>query len=541
MHFRLLYVALATIVAYMPDARSTPERGAPLAGQPVPGSPTGVTAFMDVTVVPMDQERVLPKQTVLVQNGRITALGPSDKVPVPAGAVRVDGRGQYLIPGLADMHAHINVSGEPVYGETDSAKGENRLLHLWLANGVTTVRNLDWSERKWGEQSLRLRARAAAGEILSPRIYTSGAWTGADGIETSAKVAPAQVASLVAAYKAAGYDHLKVHEEGGRELWDSLVAAARREGMPIVGHAPRAESGWGKKRMRDWGLAAPMKSIEHMMDYAWFDTTVGIPAMAAATKRAGVWLCPTWMVEKIMLYESSLARMAFHRRLIRTFQDSGVGLLLGTDNAYRKAPATVHDELRGLVEEAGLTPYQALLTGTRNVAQYFGMLDSTGTVAVGKRADLVLLRGNPLEDIRNTAEPIGVMIGGRWVTRAELAPRWAGLQRRLYYAEYLGTRTSIATVTKGITLTKEQQAARRQFDLGYQAHRRALLDSLASSVTDTSAGHARLLRLLARRFSDYRAVLTPEQQTMFDANARAWMMQSEKQGYRVTVSGVTPE
>jgi imidazolonepropionase-like amidohydrolase len=103
------------------------------------------------------------------------------------------------------------------------------------------------------------------------------------------------------------------------------------------------------------------------------------------------------------------------RKEIKVLHDSGVGLLLGTDNGGFAVPW----ELEVLVR-VGLTPYEALATGTRNVAVFLGTLDSTGTVAVGKRADLVLLAGNPLTDIRHTAYPAGVMLGGRWLSRAEL-------------------------------------------------------------------------------------------------------------------------
>jgi imidazolonepropionase-like amidohydrolase len=102
-----------------------------------------------------------------------------------------------------------------------------------------------------------------------------------------------------------------------------------------------------------------------------------------------------------------------------------VELLVGTDHGLLVEDViTVHDELQDLVS-AGLTPYQALSAGTRNVANYFGTLDETGTVAPGKRADLVLLNGSPLENIQNTRRPAGVMIGGRWVAREQLDRRLA--------------------------------------------------------------------------------------------------------------------
>src|SRR5215831_1897915 len=117
-------------------------------------------AFVNVNVVPMDEERVLPAQTVLVKDGLIAAFGPADKVKIPAGAMKIDGRGKYLLPGLVDMHVHF----EPFNEETNAS-----MLKLFVANGVTTVLNL------YGTPAfLKLRERVGRGETLGPVIYTSG-------------------------------------------------------------------------------------------------------------------------------------------------------------------------------------------------------------------------------------------------------------------------------------------------------------------------------------------------------------------------------
>ena len=116
--------------------------------------------------------------------------------------------------------------------------------------------------------------------------------------------------------------------------------------------------------------------------------------------------------------------MQTRRRLIRALHAGGAGLLLGSDapQIYNVPGFSIHRELEALVA-AGLTPYQALETGTRNVAVFFGTSDRTGTIEVGKRADLVLLDANPLTDIRNTGRQSGVMLRGRWLSRAEIQTR----------------------------------------------------------------------------------------------------------------------
>jgi imidazolonepropionase-like amidohydrolase len=499
---------------------------------PVPGAPAGVTAFVGVNVVPMDAERVLANQTVLIQNGWIMALGPATQVKVPAGAARVDGQGQYLIPGLADMHAPLREVSEGALGR-------------FVVHGVTTVRNMDHSSSKeFTERVLQLRARAAAGELLSPRIYTSGVWPAygrpADRPANWGDIAPAEVAQRLAAYKAAGYDFVKPYdmEPQSRVVYDSLAAAARRLGLPLAGHVPDV-------------VPLPvalttMKSIEHL--YGIIETqgvslgglsreatSAEIAALAGAVRRAGVWNCPTALIKsgfKSQLPE--IAQQSF--QFIKALQDSGAGLLLGADSpGGGPLGLAIHRELEVLVQEAGLTPYQALVTGTRNVAAYFGTLDSTGTVAVGKRADLVLLRGNPLQDIRYTREPVGVMLGGRWLDRAALDG-------------YLSTSPSARTTAfdglfgsvfwlRGMGRTGEAALKTHRARLG------ALNDSLALAGRGE---RARLAGRVAEELGALRATLPAEdgggdlRRDIFDPAARVWLREQARQGTRVTIPGVMP-
>ncbi|HEV8177542.1 MAG TPA: amidohydrolase family protein [Gemmatimonadales bacterium] len=128
--------------------------------------------------------------------------------------------------------------------------------------------------------------------------------------------------------------------------------------------------------------------------------------------------------------ESARRVMQVRRQLIKALQVSRTGLLLGSDapQIYNVPGFSIHRELQSLVA-AGLTPYQALETGTRNVATFFGSLATSGTIAVGKRADLVLLDGNPLTDVSNTTRRAGVMLRGRWLPKAEIETRLAAIAR----------------------------------------------------------------------------------------------------------------
>jgi imidazolonepropionase-like amidohydrolase len=425
-------------------------------------SPDSIVAFVDVTVIPMDRERTLPRSTVLVKGDRIIAVGPASQVTVPAGAARVDGSGKFLIPGLAEMHAHIPGGQAP-----DSVV--ERTLFLYVAGGITTIRGMLGHPRH-----LELRARAARSELISPTIYTSGPSFNGNSVPTVQSAL-----TMVAEQKAAGYDFLKIHPGIQQEVFDSLSAAAGRAGMRLAGHVPLDV---GLKR----ALEVPYASIDHLDGYVeamvrsnapvtpteselfglnlgeHLDTT-RLRTLVRATREAGVWNVPTetlmdnlspsmsvdalarrpemrfvpqktrseWAeVKRNVLGEtgstpaSARRTLEVRRRLIRALHAGGAGLLLGSDapQIYNVPGFSIHRELEALVS-AGLTPYQALETGTRNVAAFFGTSPETGTIQVGKRADLVLLDGNPLTDIRNTARRSGVMLRGRWLTRADIQSR----------------------------------------------------------------------------------------------------------------------
>jgi len=388
-----------------------------------------VTAFVDVNVVPMDTERVLERCTVLVRDGRIAAVGK--EVAVPDDAVRIEGRGGYLMPGLADMHAHNWYPGEHL---------------LFLANGVTTIRNM-WGtpmQRKW-------RREIEAGTRLGPTLHTTGpivdgaraTWPGST-IVTTVEAARAAVRRI----KAEGYPSLKVYNALRKDVYGALVAEARTQGLRVVGHVPRAVGIEG-------ALAVKQDGIEHLEGY--LDADPGeYSKLARRTAALGVWNCVTLVVYwshlrwdelaqrpelkyvPVLLRETwqgmtkqrpdekhleRLRRLRHRSRaMTRALHEAGAKLLLGTDCAtpYIVAGWSAHRELQLLVE-AGLTPYEALRAGTVNAAAYLG--GDFGTVAVGKRADLVLVEANPLDDVGNAARRVGVMVRGRWLPAAELRKR----------------------------------------------------------------------------------------------------------------------
>lgn len=425
-------------------------------------------AFTGVTVIPMDRDRTLPDQTVVVQGQRIVAVGPSAQVRVPDGALRIDGRGKYLMPGLAEMHAHVPP------GNASDAEIEKVLAYFAL-NGVTTVRGMLGSPRH-----LPFRDRAARGELLSPTIYTSGP-------SLNGNTVPTVQAGIQAVLdqKSAGYDLLKIHPGIQAEVYDSIAATARRVGIPFAGHVPLAV---GIRR----ALAAGQASIDHVDGFleglvpagspgasvqsAFFGYNLvphvdlaGLPGLARQARESRTWIVPTqtlfesmagslspdelrawpemrfWPAATVNQWAQSTANTRqqlgytaaqgarmnqLRRQIMVALRDAGVPFLLGSDAPqWWNVPGfSIQRELDAMVK-AGFTPYQVLESGSRNVARYFGAEEDFGTVAPGRRADLVLLDANPLTDIANWSRQAGVMIRGRWLSREEIARRLEDLSK----------------------------------------------------------------------------------------------------------------
>jgi imidazolonepropionase-like amidohydrolase len=412
----------------------------------------GVTAFVDVDVVTMEGDQVLRGQTVLVRGDRIEAVAPAAMLPVPEGATRIDGRGRWLIPGLAEMHAHI-----PGAQATPAALEE--LMFLYVANGVTTIRGMLGAPNQ-----LELRERTASGELLGPTILV-----GAPSLNGNSAPDAATAERLVREHHAAGYDFLKLHPGLGREAYDAIVATSRELGITWAGHVSEAVG-------IEHTLATRQSTVDHLDGYlpAASDPTRR-DALVAATREAGVWNVPTmylwesflstdgaerWLALPEMRYVSPQQREAWARQkanveaqraavppadraaeieqrrlLLRALADGGARILMGTDSPqlFNVPGFALHREL-AVMTEVGMSPHAILESGTRNVGRYvaedLGGDGSFGTVTPGARADLVLLDADPLADVANVARRAGVMVRGRWLPEAEIQARLAEIEAR---------------------------------------------------------------------------------------------------------------
>ncbi len=227
---RLTISLAVAVLGLIGTGVSTHAQGDPAA------SPVPPVAFIDVNVVPMDGPRVLPNHTVLVEGDRVVAVGPVADVEVPAAAVRIDGRGRYLVPGLTDAHVHLMGDGT-VRGSTRPDFGD---APLYLAHGVTTVVNLRGSRTE-----LEWRRRIAGGRMIGPTIYTAGEFVNEPRVTT-----PEEVEREIVRQVAEGYDLIKFHEiyatdaanitTTGLSLdaYRHMNAVAQRLDVPLVGHAP---------------------------------------------------------------------------------------------------------------------------------------------------------------------------------------------------------------------------------------------------------------------------------------------------------------
>ncbi|MEP6820354.1 MAG: amidohydrolase family protein [bacterium] len=443
-------------------------------------------ALTHVTVIDMTGSPPKPEMTVLVMGNRIAAIGRVGHTRVPRGAQILDATGNYLIPGLWDMHVHFTEI--------------ERSFPLFIANGVTGVRNMGGEL----EDLLRWRAEVASGKLLGPRIVTCGPIV--DGPQPAAHGptivvgTAAEGRQTVDTLKQRGADCVKVYDRLPRDAYFAIIDEAKKQKFPVVGHVPLSvttmeASDAGQKSIEHLGTilqgcsttenelrrlqAQPMPSGgdfseiprriaargERMLDtydeqrakvlfsHLTRNQTWQVPTLV--TKRALTfvddfdrngderlkyiplseqqWWSPQknfllrYRTPKYMVYSKRLFQRELE--LVGAMNRAGVLFMTGTDLSipYTFAGFSLHDEL-GLFVQAGLTPMQALQAATRNPAIFLGEQSSQGTIERGKIANLLLLEANPLEDIRNTQRINAVIINGRYLPKGALQKMLADVE-----------------------------------------------------------------------------------------------------------------
>jgi imidazolonepropionase-like amidohydrolase len=429
--------------------------------------------FTNVNVIPMDRERVLANQTVVVKDGLIAEIGDAKKVKVPKDAVRVDGTGKYLIPGLVDMHTHLLSDSN----EFPDSIGPDE-LRVMVANGVTTVRFMIGTP-----ELLALRSRSASGEIAAPTIFVASPHlTGREQGNNFVVNTPEEAREAVRKSKAAGYDFIKITTFIKAEAYEAAVDEAAKQNIRVVGHADSrfvgVERAWKAKQqiehldgymellLRD---DAPMKGSvsdlyiynpDNWKSFDYIDESK-IPEVARKTVASNPYVNPThhfmknsfgrlrteeeirkqpdfrfypakvqqqWLefykknrfINTVPL-EKRARWVELREKLIKAIYDAGGKIMTGSDTPefLWLYGFGMHHELKAL-KDAGLSNYAVLEAGTKNPSMFLGTIDKVGTIEKGKRADLILLNANPLNDISATENRAGVMLKGNWHTQQEL-------------------------------------------------------------------------------------------------------------------------
>jgi imidazolonepropionase-like amidohydrolase len=445
-----------------------------------------VLVFTHVTVIDMTGAPPKKDMTVVVSGDRIKEIGSTRSLRVPRGAQVINATGQFLIPGLWDMHVHFT--------ETE------RTFPMFVANGVLGVRNTGGKP----EDLFRWREEVATGRLLGPRIVACGPIIdGLDKVAVGPAVSvgtPAEGREMIQKLKGQGADFIKVYDQLSRDTYFAIIDEAKKLGLPVVGHVPIAittieasDAGqrsiehlgsilqgsssveaelraWPKAQIKNQDYSAIPRTIaardSRMLDT--YDESKARNIFAHLVKNQ-TWQVPTLVTKRSLVFADDIVKVKDERlkyvpqslqrrwspeenfllryrtpefityskrlfqkelQLVGAMHRAGVPFMTGTDlsGPYVFAGFSLHDELALLVA-AGFTPMEALQAATRNPAIYLGELSSSGTVERGKLADLVLLDANPLLDIHNTKRIAGVVVRGRYLTKQQLQQMLANVAK----------------------------------------------------------------------------------------------------------------
>lgn len=409
------------------------------------------TAFVDVNLIPMTTNVIIADQDVLIQGERIIAIGQD--VTLPEGTRVINGKGKYLMPGLSEMHGHTPVpEGKP---DTDFVRD---MMFLYVANGVTTVRGMLGAAGQ-----LQLREMAQEKRMLGPTLYLAGPSFSGNAISS-----PTEAEARVRQQVGEGWNLLKVHPGLSRDEFDAMATTASKLGIRFGGHVPQ-----------EVGLMHAIRMGQHTFDHIdGYIQHLGFPQkpikdkelddIVGISRDAGVWIVPTlvlwdhviglgdanalmqwpelkyWPKTQVNRWYTALKNSSersskaslqaysdARSRVLKALADGGVGILMGTDSPqiFSVPGFSIHREMAAM-SKAGLSHYEVLASGTRNVGIYLQGEDAFGVIAPGQRADLILANANPLKDLAAVADRAGVMIRGEWLPESEIQSRLSEILAR---------------------------------------------------------------------------------------------------------------
>jgi imidazolonepropionase-like amidohydrolase len=413
----------------------------------IPVQQQNITAITNVRIIDGNGGNPIPHGVVIFQDDQITAVGPSDEISVPAGAKVIDGAGKTALPGLADFHTHL-VGGWD--GDRVDILGYRRYLNSLLYSGVTAVFDAG-NVLPYVQQ---MHQEIEQGRLTGPRIFFAGPLIeGADPVWPAISYAVSSVAQLpgyVGQLKAAGVHAIKAY--GGLSLMQlgALVRAAQRDSLDVIVDA------WGANGSADVARTG-VRAFAHVSGRDMTDETITVMVEKGVANITTLTVVesfsrrrlqdlgflsgdliahttPSWMLQELTdeamrpltqadtaVMERSCVALEAGKRNVKRLFDAGVLLVAGTDAPYPGVffGEGIHREVELLVE-AGLTPLQALTAATKNAAILMDVAEEWGTLEPGRRADILIVAGNPAETIGDTRQVEIVVQGGRVVDRRAL-------------------------------------------------------------------------------------------------------------------------
>ncbi|MDR9415913.1 MAG: amidohydrolase family protein [Gracilimonas sp.] len=417
----------------------------------------GQTVFINVNVIPMDEERVLEDQTVVIEGDRIVDILSSEEFDIAPGSTIIDGTGKYLIPGLAEMHGHVPPTNPgpnaPDYFDMEYVKNT---LFLYISNGITTVRGM-----LGYEDQLSLKDSVNSGAYMGPNLYLAGPSFNGNTISS-----PEEARERAVQQKKEGWDLLKIHPGLSLEEYNAMVETANDVGITFGGHVPA-----------DVGVIHAIKSgqitIDHVDGYVAYlsefeddEMEEKMDEVIQLTKENEVWIVPTMALWETIIGAADYEAMKqydelkyipkavkqnyfnfadnpqtgytigdpqeqaeLRTRILGEMNEAGVKILMGTDapQLFSVPGFSIHRELP-YMKAAGMTNFEILESGTKLVGEYFSEWDDFGTIAEGQRADLILVNENPLEDLSAIQNHSGVMVQGKWYSREMIDERLAEIE-----------------------------------------------------------------------------------------------------------------